>query len=204
MKILNIIILFVMSVNAQASLIIHDNLGSGDSYNPYSSWTIGGSNHDVDSAQSFVAQTTSFLTDIWVGIGLINGENVLDIGIYSDDAGEPNELVESFQIINAMSNHLDMDLIHITASGSTLLTAETRYWLVASASSDTWAGWGWNSIGELGTNGYRYHADPWITGDSRTMGAFRIAATEVPEPATKFLLLIGLIGLVGHRRVRKG
>jgi hypothetical protein len=84
-----------------------------------------------------------------------------------------------------------------------VLSANTQYWLIASAPGpDEEAAWNLNflNMGISGKKAFREDMGTWNVYDNIPMAAFSVTGTPVPEPTTMLLLGSGLLGLWGFRR----
>jgi hypothetical protein len=172
--------------------VIYSNLESG--YTTTDPRRVGGVGGSVwDAAASFTPSGADFFLDqVELAVRLFGGPNEINVYLMSDQGGLPGTILETFPFSGAMSSVDPGSIISANSVAKPVLSAGTPYWLAASASVLTHAGWYQNLSGALG---YAYQQDGggWNSSTGATP-AFRISGTPVPEAST--LLLFGLGGLV--------
>lgn len=189
-----------ISLSANAA-VVYDNFGPGDSF-------IEGAGYTIDASHSqgvgFIAAATGRATSVDVGMGVVGTvrPKLVHFSLYADNgANNIGLLLEGFDV--SVANAFGTEVVSsATLLGTTLLTAGSKYWLIAASVDGTSVPWNL-SDNDLG--------DRWIDGsinpDSRELAAFRITATEstVAEPGELALLMAGLIaGALVRRRRRVG
>jgi len=143
-------------------------------------------------------------------MGLRSGTNEVLVSLETDSGGVPGAILESIDVVGAMSSFDSPSLVTATSVLHSALVAGTPYWLVVSAPvSDTSAAWFANSTGAIGGPGtFAFNqagslTGPWLGSDlSGTLLAFQIdglGPAPVPEPASVTLPGIGAAGMIAHR-----
>lgn len=150
-------------------------------------------------AMGFTPSSTYVLTQIDVAIGLGSGTSSVDVAVYSDSGGSPGSALTSWTVSSLPEAFSCCAVVTLIPGTSITLNAGTPYWVLASASSDTWAFWQLNNLGEQGP--------VWFNNANFVSweGAFDVLGTAVPEPASALLAAFGvvLLGMAVHRRQRR-
>jgi Peptidase family M23 len=83
-----------------------------------------------------------------------SGVNQITLSIRTDSGGLPETLLESWTLTGVMGTYPNQQPVTVTSILNPTLTGGAFYWLTASASNGTSAGWSWNTIGDNsdGTN----------------------------------------------------
>ena len=184
--------------------IVFSNLGAGDSFSNSGRLLQGetfGTIGNVDQASTFTVGALSYyLTSLELGLQ-VNSAGPLDVILAADTGGSPGAALESISL-NLNAN----GLAFASASGSTMLNANTTYWVIADARGSYDGGWEFNNTGDLGltagrsapVNSFAYGA--WNLRPNDDRYALRVEGRIVPEPGSSVLLLLGfgLAGLLGH------
>ncbi len=208
---MGLLLVGVAAIPARADSVIFSNLGSNESYNGTSGWTLGTYDHGADYlivGNAFTVGATSMnLSTIGVAVGFIEGTNQLTIDLDADSAGSPGAIIESFTLTGAMPNFGSVssdNLVTATSVLHPLLTAGTQYWVVVSLPNDglTLAAWNWNSIGDTG---------PFVQYDNgsgspgpNTRGAMLITGqSSIPEPSSLVMVSISAVVILGCGRRRR-
>lgn len=191
--------------------VIYSNFGPGTTFDSGVSYVLSGPSSPVGMytmAMPFIPSASYTLDSATVAIGIDQGTNSFDLAVYDDSGGRPGSTVlESWSGIVMGPDHSATTTETVLSASNPLLTGGSPYWLVASASADTWAGWMYNSTGDLG--GYAFSttgpAGPWnVSPPLSEEGAYSVMGTPagatVPEPATFALFALGLVGILGRRR----
>jgi hypothetical protein len=174
---------------------IFSNFGPGDSFDPGGQTLSVGSpiGEDDDQGSAFTPSSNLFLTRIELAVGLASGPNLLDVWLMSDSGGQPNTIIESFHLVDAMGPFAgSRPLVSADSILHPLLSAGIQYWLIADTPGpDELAAWNFNSIGDIGPNAFQVNSGGWFVGTG-LRDAFRVSgSSSIPEPNTLLLVLLG-------------
>jgi hypothetical protein len=192
---------------------IAGDLGSGDSYNLFSGYTLSGPNAANGVGYGLAVQfrisgpSPVAFGSAELALTYYGGTNALNLLLETDSGGAPGETLEAMTVTGIPAG---TSLVTATSTTGTLLNPGTEYWLVASATNDTYLAWMTNNQGSSGHLAYRIDTgsgpEAWQAVGAATDPAFAISAefspTVVPEPPSALLLSLGLIGVVGLKRAR--
>jgi hypothetical protein len=208
--------LLLASAAAQASTVLVDTFGPGDSYDAGRGWSVGNSLFPPDFATAFRfsgGTSGGYVDEVVIAIFPIRRSTDdsfrYKASIYVDavDIGEdpllaPEVLLESIEFSVASSGS---QIVTLQSSGATLLQARTAYWLAVEPILESSAGWAWNDQGRIGVRSH-YNLPPnydsWTTYPNSTSPVYRITvnAPVVPVPAAAWLFASALGGLGWLRR----
>ncbi len=171
---------------------------------------------DLNWAYQWTASLSATITSIDMALSLGDlfttiDENVAQVFLHDDLAGLPGGIIDSYQFSNLVSEVLGGAVENGTSSLNPFVTAGSTYWISLSAglpNNNLYSQVGWH-LNDQGLMGGTYaHEDDnggWsLAGTPVTLSAFRISGvSNVPEPTTIALLLLGLVGL-GFTRCKTG
>lgn len=184
---------------------IFDNFGPGNSFSASGRIVQGpavGTIGDVDQASSFTVGATDFLlTNISLGINVQSPPNVgtgpLDVLLTTDAGGSPGAVLRTLPInVNSTGEQ-----VITVVDGTQILDANTTYWVVADGMGEFDGSWRFNDTGDVGLTAGRSNGNPWNVRPADDRYALRVEGRVVPEPATPWLLSLGL-GSLGIMRRR--
>jgi hypothetical protein len=189
--------------------IIHNNFGSGDSFNASNFWRASTFENPSsvlpgkDLASPFTPSGNDFFLDqIEIAVRLEAGPNLLDVWIMSDNSNSPGSILESFDFAGDVPG--SADIISKNSVSRPVLNAGTKYWIALSTASgdpnNTSVDWYLTDPEVLDTMAFRNPEGGSWSAYTTTVSAFRISGTPVPIPGAIWLLSSGLIGLIGLRR----
>lgn len=192
--------------------VLFSNFGPGDSYLGNAGWSLangGPFGAHLEDAVIFTVGANGgsdyFFNSAEFGIGLLFGPNVLHVTLHSDSGGVPGAILEQVTVIDGMGplstepGDFNPPVV-ANFSGNTILQSGMSYWLSVSTdtSTDSWAAWNENIMGDLGLRAFRENGGPWNPSTGNPRGVFRVNATPVPAPGA--LALLALAGAVARRR----
>lgn len=176
------------------SQVVFSNFGPGDTYIVLGGWGVLSAGPNVpfssNAGESFTPGGNFRLERIEVAMGIAQGAesfspNEVDVTLMTDEGGAPGTVIETLRFDNL---GLSGSLLPPLAKDSVLrpvLTAGTRYWLVASAPvPDTLLVWHQNLINSIGPHACSgpcigTQIGQWFIHND-VQGAFRITGTPIP------------------------
>jgi len=205
----------------RASTIIFSSVGPGDTFAGGGGFVISGSmaaiplpeDLDLDEGGQFISPQTVRLDTIEAGLSVFAGTSALDLWLMSDISlpgtpGRPGIVLESFSFTNLPHTNVDPDALSVgTSTLRPVLTAGTAYWVIAHAPvEDTWGFFHNQDLDAtfvLGATASRSDGSDWSVLGGGLLPAFRVSGTpveaEIPEPASIWLLGIGLAAFTARR-----
>jgi hypothetical protein len=200
----------VVSTLLSDAAVIFNNFGPGDSFGAVGLLLQGedvGTIANVDQAASFTVGGNNFLlTSIELGLGVTDaGAGPLDVILAADAGGEPGAALETIPL-----NLLPGDQVAFAAAaGTTLLSANTTYWVIADAKGEYDGAWRFNNTADVGVTAGRSAETgtedygPWNVRDpDELLFALRVSGREtgtgqVPDTGgTLSLLALSMLGLL--------
>ncbi len=219
-KVVTLIFIFT-SVPASAA-VIFSSLPTTNTFNPphfvshdENTGQSPSSPTDLNWAFQWTASLSATITSIDMALSLGDlfttiDENVAQVFLHDDLTGLPGGIIDSYQFSNLVSEGLGGAVENGTSSLNPFVTAGSTYWISLSAGLPnnnlySQVGWHLNDQGLTGANAREDDNGGWSpVGTSSTLAAFRISGvSNVPEPTTIALLLLGLVGL-GFTRCKTG
>lgn len=153
-------------------------------------------------AVPFTPSATARLTSFEAPLGVHTGPNQLQAFLFSDSAGAPGTIVESFTLSGLPSSGFPFPLLSIASGLDPLVVAGQKYWFGATGGADTFGEWSLNLFQGNPNDGGAIRevingvAQPWIVGSGLRTGALVVSGTIVPEPShTALFACILLFGL---------
>lgn len=141
--------------------------------------TISGASAGVGGAFAVAMQFTpaedTKVTEIDAGVGWVQGTNSITIGLYADNGGVPGSKLGSGDAsgLGTFGDCCSMASAKVKAS----VTGGTPYWVVVSATGNTWAAWSLNTTDQvdLGTAAYSNDGGgSWTSGVALPVPAFEV------------------------------
>ena len=202
-------------------MVVFDSFGLDDSFNSSHSavaaWNISepfsSGNTGVGLAARFSVQGASCSLDaVTLALGYMQDTSQMMLSILRDDNGRPTgDLLETITLnLSAISNLVQ--IATITSSLHPVLATGEAFWLVLEppaqnlASGDNNSAYYWYDGEMIGAYTFRNfdfessHWENWMVLPPVNLPAFRIEGTPVPEPASIWLLLVGLVTCAYQRR----
>lgn len=158
-------------------------------------------------AVPFTPGTTATLTSIQAPLGVISGPNQLQAFLFSDSAGAPGSVIESFTL-SGLPKPGPLPLLSIASGVRPVVMSGQRYWFGATGGTQTFGLWTLNlfqgnpsdgGASRIVSNGV---AQSWIVGSGSRTGALQVVGDAVvPEPSYVALVACSLL-LLGLKRIR--
>ncbi|MEQ1803305.1 MAG: VPLPA-CTERM sorting domain-containing protein [Gammaproteobacteria bacterium] len=208
-------LLLLGPVAAQASTVLVNTFGPGDSYNSGRGWSVGNVTFPPDFATAFMfsggvsgGYVDEIVLGVFAGSPGTDGSMRFRATLYSD---APDPVDDILLAPDAMLESIEFtpffgpQIVTLQASGATLLQPRTTYWLAVEPVLGSTMGWAWNDQGRVGVRSH-YDLPPnygtWTTYPNSTSPAYRITvnAPVVPVPAAAWLFASALGALGWHRR----
>jgi hypothetical protein len=205
----------VLPVQPAAGTIIFSTLYPDGEYNTGTASAVHGAGYQYGFtavANQFIPASSGFLSSIDFGLhyGSFNPSpaDVMDVRISGDVNNQgshfPSGSIFASGTVTMTSSFGYGGLVTFTPATSPLLTAGALYWVELLPHFDaTYGDWNANSRGLLG--GYAISSDGfnWSQNPGGVLNAFRVNATQVPEPAPG-VLAAACLGALGLRLIRRG
>ena len=115
------------------------------------------------AAIAFTPTATKSATKVTLGIGLVSGTNGVTVALYSDNGGQPGTQLASGNVTGLGVGFTCCSTVAATIP-STSLTAGTQYWVVVSASGNTFATWNASTVEQVQGHSYAFsiNGGSWI------------------------------------------
>ena len=134
---LAVVVLFTSRPAAATSIVVYDNFGPGNSYNPSSGAVVGANQgpggFSFEIGTTFTPTTSSFLDEISVPItngDFNNGASVLNVAIRANTSDKPGAVLESIQFAGPFNSFFSGgSVITLESVLHPSLIAGTTYWL---------------------------------------------------------------------------
>jgi hypothetical protein len=189
------------------NIVLFNDLGAGSAvYQTGGGWEIKGPTSscvpahfdcgEFDSAFSFKPVTSSYFTELQIGLGYVSGTNSVIVNLNSDLSGSPGAILESWNISGLPSYLSCCTLQTMLGDGTIPLVSGMTYWItIQPSASDTSALWLYNPSGSALVGPGQYSTGSgWLNnGDFDILGAFEVqgSAQASPEPGTALLVIAG-------------
>lgn len=197
MKILKVIFwgsaLLFTSLQASATLTPFDNLAAISD----GSDSVAESNFGPLSASFLIASPRFVLTDVKLKL---TGDNStggsLTVSLLADNGTAPGSLVGVIgSLADSALSFTATDFSFVLAT-PWVLAQNARYWIQVSSTSDSSAAWSYSSDISGAGVATEYHANAYLVYDNASSSPYQLQVNgTVPEPATAWLLSLGLMGL---------
>jgi hypothetical protein len=138
-------------------------------------WTVS-TTASVLGAQQFIATpftptASATLKSIQLALSYFAGANSLTVSLAKDSGGLPGKTIKSFTVTDVPPGGSCCDVEAVAPKGVKVKAGKT-YWVVVTASADTWGGVNENNINVSGTFAFDNGTGWQLT--SGTLGAFRV------------------------------
>jgi hypothetical protein len=204
-----------------SSLFVVGAAGAVDLYN-----NLGAVTYSSDSVSSYGPLADSFstgavgfnLADVKVLLSGSSSPGSISVDLYSSDSSPmPATLLRNIGALSDTALSSSPSVVDFSLASSYLLSANTRYWVMISSTSYSYATWAW-AVDDSGTgvaneytfnnggvpgNGYTWtNAPPAGYPAGYPYGPYQMAVSgsPVPIPAAFLLFASGFAGLVGLKR----
>lgn len=126
-------------------------------------------------ALQFVPATDVKSKEVDAGVAWVQGANSVTVALAEDDGGVPGKTLASEEAtgLGSFGSCCTMATADLKAS----LKGGTPYWIVVSASGDTWAAWAFNSTDQVDILNAAYSADgggSWSPGGALPAPSFQV------------------------------
>ncbi len=155
-------------------------------------------------AVPFTPSTTAVLTSFQAPLGVSSGANQLQAFLFSDSAGAPGSVIESFTLSGLPNLGFPFPLFSIASVVKPVVVSGQRYWFGATGGSQTFGLWSLNlfqgNASDGGASRIVSNGVPqsWTVGPGSRTGALQVFGDVlVPEPS--YMALIACILLVFTR-----
>jgi hypothetical protein len=192
------IAILLVPAAAPASTIVFNDLGPGDSYEPYGNWfgysTSGFAYTAV--AGDFIPTGSGPFDELWIAIFHAYGENQVTLSLMTDNAGLPGTELWQQAFDDELGDY--GSVFHVANINGPNLVAGTRYWIKATTVnvSGTSQSWYMNNQSDYdGLFAWQENGGPWKLSGNHQRHALRVGV--VPEPSSLVLLGIGALALFG-------
>jgi len=188
---------------------VYSNFGINSAYDCCNGYTESGAGSFTGfnslQAMAFTNSTGQNLNlaQIDIADSFVAGNNTATLNLYSDNAGAPGTVLESWALNNLPGLGACCAVGTVLDSAGVVLLNGGTYWLAPASDDVTWEAWNWNSIGASGPGAISTDGGAtWVPGAYDPNGAFDVLGTPAttPEPCTLMLLLGSCLGLGGLLR----
>ncbi len=190
------------------AIIVHDNLGPGDTYNIIGHTILGSG--ALAQAFAFSPTASGFFSQLTIGLGNTTGSPAsMQVVLHADGAGTPGTILETLTFdVAANTFFINNGTTTVSAAGTSFLDSANTYWLSATSITSAVVPWMYNNAGAIGTRAQTTSglSGPWTIHAPSNEGAFRVevdtAPPAVPEASSILIFAAGLAALGLIRRSR--
>jgi hypothetical protein len=118
----------------------------------------------------FTPAKSGKVKSIELGLSYFEGTNSLSVALAKDKGGLPGKTMKSFTVMDIPPGGSCCDIESV--GPGTKVKAGVQYWVVVTASADTWGGWNEDTTNMSGN--FAFDPGTGWTLTSGTLGAFRV------------------------------